>query len=193
MARGNIASATWKRRQGQASRGVAHSSDDAVPEVFKELLESEPLPHPSSSRSTKRRRVGSKAIISSEKLAETVQPLAAPQDSYVEAQANRPVQTTFDSEDDSEEDNVEWEDVNLDTLIPEPTPSVDAIPDSLSIVISAGTKLPTPSKRKTRKPPTNAERKMRLDIHKVHILCLLYHCLIRNHWCNDIQLQVECI
>ncbi|KAL8992264.1 MAG: hypothetical protein Q9188_007626 [Gyalolechia gomerana] len=36
-----------------------------------------------------------------------------------------------------------------------------------------------------RKPLTAAERKLRLEIHKVHLLCLLSHVHLRNHWCND--------
>jgi xeroderma pigmentosum group C-complementing protein len=193
MARGRRASTALRRRNGNSSSGVARSNDDPVPEVFRDMLEIETVTDPTTRHSTKKRRVGSKAMVISEENEESLPNLAIPGDDQADDDANYPVQTTFDSDDDSE-DNFEWEDVNLDIPMSEQNLASHAVSESLSIVVSsAGNALPTPSKRKTRKPPTNAERKMRLDIHKVHFLCLLYHCLIRNHWCNDAQLQVNCV
>ncbi|KAL8679711.1 MAG: hypothetical protein Q9186_004029 [Xanthomendoza sp. 1 TL-2023] len=36
-----------------------------------------------------------------------------------------------------------------------------------------------------RRPLTAVERQLRLEVHKVHLLCLLSHVHLRNHWCND--------
>lgn len=41
-----------------------------------------------------------------------------------------------------------------------------------------------------RKPLTALERKLRLEVHKVHLLCLLSHVHLRNHWCNDQNIHV---
>ena len=41
-----------------------------------------------------------------------------------------------------------------------------------------------------RKALTAADRKMRLEIHKTHILALLSHGRLRNQWCNDSKVQV---
>jgi xeroderma pigmentosum group C-complementing protein len=35
-----------------------------------------------------------------------------------------------------------------------------------------------------------AQRQLRTDIHKMHLICLLAHARIRNHWCNDDGVQV---
>lgn len=42
-----------------------------------------------------------------------------------------------------------------------------------------------------RKVLTAEEKKQRLDVHKVHILCLLSHFHLRNHWCNDQNVHVR--
>src|ERR1700753_2286580 len=175
MARRSSNPTKWKPRR--VSSGVTQSSDDAVPQVFREMLDSEALPDASTRHSTKRRRVGYKPGNNSEQNVEDLQPLTDQGDDGPEAQADNAVQTAFDSSDNSDDD-LEWEDVNLDTVVPEPIPAVDNISENLSIVVDSGTKIPSPSKRKIRKPLTNAERKMRLNIHKVHFLCLLYHCFI---------------
>ena len=41
-----------------------------------------------------------------------------------------------------------------------------------------------------RKALTAADRKMRLEIHKIHVLALLSHGRLRNRWCNDDKVQV---
>ena len=40
-----------------------------------------------------------------------------------------------------------------------------------------------------RKPVTGSEKKLRLQIHKAHLLCLLGHVYTRNLWCNDEEVQ----
>jgi xeroderma pigmentosum group C-complementing protein len=40
-----------------------------------------------------------------------------------------------------------------------------------------------------RKPMTQVEKERRLEIHKMHVLCLLSHVTRRNHWCNDKEVQ----
>ena len=39
--------------------------------------------------------------------------------------------------------------------------------------------------RPKRKPITAGERKLRLDIHKMHVCSLMAHIYLRNRWCND--------
>src|ERR1700753_872399 len=59
----------------------------------------------------------------------------------------------------------------------------------LSITIGGPEAAETPIKRRMRRPATPAEKKIRLDTHKLHVLCLLLHYFGRNHWCNDVTLQ----
>ncbi|OAA62837.1 DNA repair protein [Niveomyces insectorum RCEF 264] len=40
-----------------------------------------------------------------------------------------------------------------------------------------------------KKPLTRAERLRRIDIHKVHVCCLMAHAARRNRWCNDEAVQ----
>jgi xeroderma pigmentosum group C-complementing protein len=196
MARGKGKSTTGKRKARSAS-----AQDDGVPQVFREMLQGIEAPGPPTAQSIKRRRVGSKAtrLAETQTTAQSSQPVDISQQTneVLADDSNHQVQTTFDSSDDSDEENFEWENVNLESLDINEAEPADNIPESLSIVVGLDSEPTTPSKRKARKPLTIAERKMRLDTHKVHFLCLLYHCLIRNHWCNDSKLQVssltECI
>jgi hypothetical protein len=65
--------------------------------------------------------------------------------------------------------------------------------ESLTIVIGGQDDKSPRTRRKGQKPPTLAERKLRLDVHKIHVMCLLYHVFVRNHWCNDSKLQVRSV
>ncbi|KAF2669991.1 Rad4-domain-containing protein [Microthyrium microscopicum] len=99
-------------------------------------------------------------------------------------------------EDDSEDsDDFEWEDVEVDQfdddtpLLPSER-KMDFDGDSISITLS-GPIVPIPSskRRAARKPMSKVEKTRRLEAHKAHVLCLLYHSFIRNSWCNDDLLQ----
>jgi xeroderma pigmentosum group C-complementing protein len=105
----------------------------------------------------------------------------------VPTDAAQPVQTAFESSDDSDEENFDWEDVEIGG---DAADEVQIQPgESLTIVIGDQDGKPR-ARRKAQKTPTQAERKLRLDVHKIHMTCLLYHVFLRNHWCNDHQLQV---
>ncbi|KAF2261950.1 Rad4-domain-containing protein [Lojkania enalia] len=98
------------------------------------------------------------------------------------------LQTVTDSEESEGSDSdIEWEDVlaeeqdNDDAVEPE-------IGD-LSITIGDDKDEEKTTKRVKRRGITSIEKKLRLDIHKMHILCLLYHVHRRNAWCNDEKVQ----
>lgn len=98
----------------------------------------------------------------------------------------RRLQTITDSE-ESEDSDVEWEEVGLgqtegtDEEVVEHEPSFG----DLSIVLGEDKDNKKATTQVRRKGITTAEKKRRLDIHKVHLLCLLYHVHLRNSWCND--------
>ncbi|KAF3491356.1 nitrilase [Arthroderma uncinatum] len=113
----------------------------------------------------------------------------------VENTATMPLQTVYDLDASEEESEPEWEDVEL------PSPSASsALPSMLPaghdddqepLHITLG-KEEHAEKTKSairRKPITGAEKKLRLEIHKVHVLCLLGHVQLRNVWCNDEEIQ----
>ncbi|KAJ6188420.1 hypothetical protein N7519_003328 [Penicillium mononematosum] len=104
--------------------------------------------------------------------------------------STQPVQTVYDSS-TSDESDVDWEDVELQqppqSLLNKQFTS-QGDDEMLQITLEQ-----EPEKHKKavqrRKPLNGAERKIRLDVHKCHVLCLLGHVQLRNMWCNDEELQ----
>ena len=99
-------------------------------------------------------------------------------------------QTAYNDSDDSAESDFGWEEVDLaqDMTRDDDVNNVN----SLELVLDGNkhTEAAENQSRK-RKPATAAERKLRLVIHKMHVLCLLAHVHLRNHWCNDEQVHVS--
>lgn len=105
------------------------------------------------------------------------------------------------SEDESEEED--WEDVDLSKQRSSMWSIVycaSLLTVSIAIISFAGPSEPGPpkpqtlelvldarSKRKTgppRRTITAVDRRIRLEIHKMHVLCLLVHVYQRSRWCN---------
>jgi xeroderma pigmentosum group C-complementing protein len=95
--------------------------------------------------------------------------------------------TRSENEEDGEEVEEDWEEVDLgqDAALADDV----AETGDLEIVLGAP-RVMAPRRRRGRLPATVEERRKRLTMHKIHILCLLYHGFLRNHWCNDRSLQV---
>jgi xeroderma pigmentosum group C-complementing protein len=146
--------------------------------------------HFASDRPIKRRKVGDlKAIpVDSSSLDQTQRD--------AEANKNDPqqVQTVYDSSESegSEESDVEWEDVEIQQSHQPLLQGYSASRDNDEMLQITLEQEPEQRKRviQRRKPLTVAERKIRLDVHKSHLLCLLGHVHLRNLWCNDEELQV---
>lgn len=141
-------------------------------------------------RPTKRRRVGDTKAIPV-----NTPPLIQPSNAdYAtpDQKDTKQVQTVYDSTTE-DESGVEWEDVDIPQPAQEP-PSASAVlqggDETLQIIFN---KEPEPQKKTAprRKPVTATEKKLRLEIHKTHLLCLLAHVNLRNRWCNDHETQVR--
>lgn len=107
-------------------------------------------------------------------------------------QADAPkLQTIVDDSEDSEDSDMEWEEVGIGSGALPATEDIGSAPDdgNLEIVLDSGRKSADKGKTARRKGVTASERRTRLDIHKMHLLCLLIHVHIRNHWCNDHKVQ----
>ena len=93
-----------------------------------------------------------------------------------------------DGGDDSEDSgDVDWEDVDLGATLP--LDLKPAEPETLEVVLND---LNVPKKPSVeRKKVTAVDRKIRLEAHKLHLLCLLAHISLRNRWCNDESIQVS--
>jgi xeroderma pigmentosum group C-complementing protein len=174
-------------RRSQSSR----NQDHGVPEVYRDLLRDDALSMAHKSRPPKRRRVA----LAPEESDQHKTPIDQEPGLGVAADviqdptfSNYPVQTVLESSDDSDEESFDWEDVEIGADLNDDTEVKPG--ESLTIVIGDQNDNSPRVRRKAQKPPTRAEKKLRLDVHKIHITCLLYHVFLRNHWCNDSPLQV---
>lgn len=101
-------------------------------------------------------------------------------------------QTAYTESEDSADSDIDWQDINLTH-----DPKLNDIQDhdgpehsELDLVLG-GDSNGTPTKLTLkRKPVTAAERRIRLEIHKMHVMSLLAHIHLRNHWCNDEEVHV---
>ncbi|GFG27949.1 DNA repair protein rhp41 [Aspergillus udagawae] len=177
--------------RGRISRGrpTGREEEDEIPEVYREMLAEAELRSPDISeadRPIKKRKVGAQRATTSDVVFVPQVPLPMED----QGQASRQVQTVYD-EPTSEESDMEWEEVDLQQApaqsiqIP-PVAGGDNEPLQITLDNHEGKRRNVVSRQK---PLTAAEKKLRLDIHKVHVLCLLRHVQIRNLWCNDDELQ----
>ncbi|KAJ5928836.1 hypothetical protein N7466_007792 [Penicillium verhagenii] len=179
-----------KATRGRQSRNNK-SREDEVSEIYQEMLDEAEARDPEQfhlDRPTKRRRVGDTKAI-------PIDPPALTQSNPAEQptsnqELEQQVQTVYDSTTEDESD-IEWEDVDIQQPAQE-LPSASAVSqgrdETLQIIFD---KEPEARKKTAvrRKPVTAAERRLRLDIHKTHLLCLLAHVNLRNRWCNDNETQ----
>ncbi|KAK0707452.1 hypothetical protein B0H67DRAFT_636328 [Lasiosphaeris hirsuta] len=90
---------------------------------------------------------------------------------------------------DDEDDDIEFEDVDID-----PVASSSAVPAgeptrelTLNLTVQ---KEDLASRRVARRKAISSEEKeRRVEVHKLHLLCLLAHVERRNEWCNDSDVQ----
>lgn len=95
------------------------------------------------------------------------------------------VQTIYQSsedEDGSEEEDLQFEDVDVNAIASKQKEADDG---TLRLNLTATQQALGPSKRSRKQPLTKEQKKLRVDIHRMHLLCLLAHVERRNHWCND--------
>ncbi|CAI6316216.1 unnamed protein product [Periconia digitata] len=108
--------------------------------------------------------------------------------------SNRMRQTIIDS-DESDGSDMEWEDALVDGDDTDEQGDEDEKQHDIGdISITLGGEEDVQNevaKKKSmrRRAITSVDKKRRLDIHKMHVLCLLYHVHRRNAWCNDRRVQ----
>lgn len=191
MARQSRARSTRDR----ASRGRhlnERTRDERTQEAYNEMLAEAESRDPAQfheDRPIKRRRMGDMRAISLDSS------LPKDPDETSHNESTQQIQTVYDSG-SSDESDVEWEDVDIPQPIPGPSSASLAVQENdepLEITLGQEPQ----SRKKTipkRKPITAAEKKIRLDVHKSHLLCLLGHVSLRNRWCNDDEIHVcDCL
>ncbi|KAF4978875.1 hypothetical protein FZEAL_4816 [Fusarium zealandicum] len=104
-----------------------------------------------------------------------------------------PTMQTMELESDNEEsdnEDIVFEDVDFTAPLQNPD-STSQEPKTLELNLTAQQLSTTQGKKaaERRKPISREERKLRTDVHKLHLQCLLSHVARRNHWCNDGKVQ----
>lgn len=175
--------------RGRQPKNEKTRDDDQVPDIYKEMLDEAEARDPAqfhTDRSVKRRRVGSmKATL--------VNPPHLRDPNKVPHKGPVQQSETFYDSTSSDESDVEWEDVE----VPQPAAGQSNAAlamqgDEKTLEITIGQESAPPKKViRRRKPVTAAEKRVRLAIHKTHLLCLLSHVSLRNRWCSDDGLHVR--
>lgn len=181
-----------KGKTRQTRRTKVQQEEDEVPEVYREMLADEEARNSQSAESNrpvKRRKVG-------ERVATSVHAGTGHEASHgseARKDDNRQLQTAYDYDASSDdESDIEWEDIDIQQVPSDSAPTPVSKEDEESLQITFGPGIKETKKIASRhKPLSGAEKKVRLDTHKAHLLCLLRHVQIRNRWCNDTELQVR--
>lgn len=212
-ATGATPNATPRRstRRGKGSQDVA-----SVPDVFQDML-SEATPSKAAgteedSKPLKKRKTATSAHQRGPNIAQNSQhndaapgksrpqpqqtslpaPVANAVDSDREPMSRRIIQTIEDS-DESDDSDLEWEDaLGGESAGDDEDIDGDAEPEVGDVSITIGGekgKEKESTKKVKRRGITSVDKKRRLDIHKMHVVCLLYHVHRRNAWCNDERVQ----
>ena len=177
-------------------------------DVFQEMLEEAGATSQASAnedgRTVKRRRIAGRLVVSDD---QATQKENVPDDTADETQDFRVAEISEEerptfpssqivyrdsgSESNSDEsDGEEWENVNLSGDNREGTGKVRQEGGGLDLVFEPRDSGKATRFSRGRKGQTAAARTLRQEAHRAHIVALLVAIHIRNHWCNDPQVQV---
>jgi xeroderma pigmentosum group C-complementing protein len=178
--------------RSRAKQGTKTSS--AVPEIFQDML-AETLSSPQineGERPRKRRRVARpEDLRTSGNHGSEIDEHEGHDDESVEFEDVVPSlrqQTSYNDSESSSESDIAWQEVDAPNISQRSSVARDDDGD-LDLTLVAEN---TPRQKSTaprRKVANKAERAIRLDVHKMHLLCLLSFIDRRNNWCNDSEVQ----
>ncbi|TVY35721.1 DNA repair protein [Lachnellula occidentalis] len=182
-------------------KGKAPVKRSAVPDVYQDML-AEALPSHAevTERPLKKRRTGPRDAsygVANNSARQTDEDAGDEEeepefeDVLDVDEAVKTQQTAYrDSDEESEEeesDELEYAGVDFGSL---PGNGEGSGSGDLELTLTANKTGPQRPKVATRRRVVSkAERVMRLEIHRMHILCLLSHVERRNDWCNDSEVQ----
>ena len=170
-----------------------------VPDIYQEILAdtiSSPTRLGEEGKTLKKRRVGGRIVVREDdtrsKLdSDFASDTVGESESFLRV-ADTPKlkqQMAYNESEDSADSDLAWEEVNLaEGAKDEESADEDK---ELDLVLGRGNDRSAEKARsQRRKPITIAERKLRLEVHKMHLISLLVHVYLRNYWCNDHNVQV---
>ena len=184
--------------RGAKSKGDGKAKGpNAVPDVYGDMLAeavSSPTRKSEDGTPVKRRRVEGRIVIQNVNENASHQPqqsISTGEQKDIDDLFEEPVpapqhieQTESEDSADSDED---FEDVDLGSNVKQPDSSDHEMeePGDLKLVLGGNDQETSKSMQVRRKPITSMEKKLRIEIHKLHLCSLLAHVYLRNHWCND--------
>lgn len=193
MARGGKSSSGPSKPKSRASK----ASTSALPEVYQELLAdaltSTPALLNEDGRSVKRRRVGGRVVTYGGDLPVKNDAVStAKTTKATNIQSNHDLaakfqQVIYNDSENSADSDMDWEEVGFNDKVEAEISEADE--GELNLVLGSSETIQKEAVYR-RKPISVTERKTRLEIHKMHVLSLLVHIHLRNHWCNDPSTQV---
>jgi xeroderma pigmentosum group C-complementing protein len=173
-------------------KGKGKDTTSGIPNIYREMLaEALPLNTGISERPLKKRKVGPPNEVSSTRSGHPddiddeddddleFEDVLGPRENI-----QKPQQTAYRDSDDDSGTDLEIGNFDFDENSIDEKPSGD-----LELTLTAK---PVPQRQATiprRKAITNVERALRLQTHKMHVLCLLSFSDRRNEWCNDPLVQ----
>lgn len=157
-----------------------------VPEIYHEMLaEAVPSGSDGQDRPVKRRKVRGDYSALADSTSSVIAQNDEISDDNIEFEDVLPAgkeQIIYDDSEDSSDDEQQFEDIELDAY--QSTTHDESDTGHLDLTLTATLNVPTAARKKV-KVFTKAEREAHLEIHKMHLLCLLTHVDQRNDWCND--------
>ena len=174
-----------------------NGSSDVYNEMLRNALSSSPPPGTVEGRPVKRRKTaGGVQAVPQDSAHGLPAPTSIAEDDLLPDDSTRNAasggqQIAYNESDCSEDSDFDWEDVDLAQTTTQEQVSVSKNDGKLDLVLGGNADSLSPGRlSRRRKPATAEERKMRREIHKLHVLCLLAHVHLRNHWCNDEAVHV---
>ena len=184
--------------RGAKSRDAGKAKGtNAVPDVYGDMLAeavSSPTRKSEDGTPVKRRRVGGRIVIQNVNEKASHQPeqsISTGEQKGIDDLFEEPLPTPQHIEqsesEDSEDSDEDFEDVDLGSNVKQLDSSDHEMeePGDLKLVLGGDKQETSRSMQVRRKPITSMEKKLRLEIHKLHLCSLLAHVYLRNHWCND--------
>jgi xeroderma pigmentosum group C-complementing protein len=98
------------------------------------------------------------------------------------------VQTMERDSDDEDDEDIDFEDVAIESVVPSGAGASEGS-KPLNLDLSAHMASMAPRRADRRKAISKKERERRVEVHKIHLVCLLAHVELRNRWCNDPKVQ----
>lgn len=196
----NTGASSARKRASTGRRGNASTSAaNAVPDIYREMLEESVTEHSNiPERPLKRQRTGSRvAPVSAMSPRDNTKKTMGEEDELefedvLDMEAvdddgtKRQTQIAYrDSDEESDNESVGWNNFEFGALPQDEEPTGD-----LELTLKKNETTPTRGRTNPRRrPSTKADKVARLETHRMHVLCLLAHIDRRNNWCNDLDVQ----